>query len=133
MLSNVIAIIIFLILIGLLIKLRVVKIVSKKDFTYKQFKQQLSITYGKFNGFDYYYFKFKPDQMVTLSYEVEVKEGELMLEWRDRKQVIWRETFCEDAQGTVTAKTKHCRYSIRVEGKHTKGECRIHFAQEEAA
>ncbi|MFS0562248.1 hypothetical protein AB1K91_16035 [Terribacillus sp. 179-K 1B1 HS] len=106
---------------------------SKKDFTYKQSKQQLSITYGKFNGFDYYYFKFKPDHMVTLSYEVEVEEGELMLEWRDRKRLIWRETFSEDAQGKVTAKTKHRRYSIRVEGKHTKGGCRIHFAKGDVA
>jgi hypothetical protein len=130
--SDVIGFIIIVLIFAVLIKFRVIKIVSKNGYKYKQSNHELTLTYKKFNGFDYYYFKFSQGRTMTLSYDVEVDEGELILEWRDRKQLLWQEVFTENTQGSITAQTHNRRYSVRIEGKHTKGGCRIQFTEKDS-
>lgn len=129
MFADIVGFIIIVLIFAVLVRFRVIKMVSKNGYKYKQTKRVLNLTYKKFNGFDYYYFKFNQGKMITLSYNVEVQEGELILEWRDRKQLLWQEAFTENAQGSITAQTQYRRYSVRVEGKHTKGGCLIQFME----
>ncbi|MFP7255809.1 hypothetical protein SFC02_16045 [Terribacillus goriensis] len=131
MLSDIIGFIIIMLIFAVLVKFRVIRIVSKKGYKYKQSKHELNLTYKKFNGFDYYYFKFKQGKTITLTYDVEVQEGELKLELRDRKQLIWQEVFTENKQGSISAQTHYRRYSVKVEGKRTKGSCRIQFEEKD--
>ncbi|WP_366248537.1 hypothetical protein [Terribacillus aidingensis] len=127
--SDIIGFIIIILIFAVLVKFRVIRIVSKNGYKYKQTKHELNLTYKKFNGFDYYYFKFNQGKLITLSYDVEVQEGELILEWHDRKQLLWKEAFTENTQGSFTAQTHYRRYSVRIEGKHTKGGCRLQFTE----
>ncbi|MFP7495243.1 hypothetical protein SFC66_15810 [Terribacillus saccharophilus] len=81
MLADIIGVIVLLLIFGVLLKFKVIKLNSKKKYVYKQSNEKITITYDKFNGFEDYYFKGKQDHLVTLSYEVQVEGGELILQW----------------------------------------------------
>ena len=110
-------------------RLRLVTVI-KIGYVYKQGYENLRISYKKFHGVDEYYFRFAKGTAITLAYEVNVEEGELSLQWRNRKNHIWSQTFTEDGQGNSVFTTEHRLHSLIVSGSQTKGGCRIHFTHE---
>lgn len=127
MLANVIALIIMTIIVIVLIRKKKFKTSIKWGYFYKHVGKSLSISYKKFTGVEYYQFVLSKEETVTISYEVTVEEGELVLEWSDGKQIVWKEKFEEDKRGTLTILTAHRIHLIKVEGEKTKGGCRIQF------
>lgn len=101
--------------------------VIKIGYVYKQGYENLRIFYKKFHGVDEYYFRFTKGTTITLAYEVSVEEGELHLQWGDRKNYIWSKVFTQDGQGTIVFTAKHSLHSLIVSGTQTKGGCRVHF------
>ncbi|WP_338749413.1 hypothetical protein [Bacillus sp. FJAT-52991] len=127
--SNTIFFIVLILIIFMLRKHIKFRTVIKWGYTYKHFGKTLNVTYKRFTGLDNYNFIFRKGNIVTISYDVKVEEGELTLEWTDRKKIIWQETFKEDSQGTFTTLADHRLHCIQLEGKNTKGGCHIEFTE----
>ncbi|MDN4071680.1 hypothetical protein [Fictibacillus terranigra] len=56
----------------------------------------------------------------TLRYDILVEKGSLAIEWRDRKNITWKQTFTSSQQGTFQATAAHSIHSLRIEGNQTK-------------
>lgn len=103
--------------------------VIKWGYTDNNFGKTLNVSYKRFAGLDNYNFFFRKGNIVTISYDVKVEEGELTLEWTGRKKIIWQETFKEDSQGTFTTLADHRLHYVHIEGKNTKGGYHIKFTE----
>ncbi|SNZ17440.1 hypothetical protein SAMN05421503_3238 [Terribacillus aidingensis] len=129
MILNIICFFIIVIILIVLLKLKMINLVKKDNYIFTRSRYKLKFSYKLFNGVEYHYFKFRKNQILTFTYDVKVDSGELILEWRDRKKLIWRKNFCESAQGNATFHTDRRFYSIVIEGNNTKGGCQLHFTE----
>ncbi|MEK5070192.1 hypothetical protein [Sporosarcina sp. FSL K6-1508] len=107
----------------IIIKKGKLRVVTQIKYIYKRIGNRLNISYKIFNGFEYYYFRFKKHELLSISYDVTVEEGSFTLEWRDRKELLFKKKFTENEIGTFTFTTKHRIHSLKVIGEQTKGGC----------
>lgn len=129
MLSFIIVVITVAVLLIVLNKLGVLKTTKKIAYVYKHTGNELTVTYKRFTGPEFYNFMLGKNSTITISYDVHVEEGELTLEWTERKRLIWRETFRSDSRGSFTAQTGHRLHCVKLEGKDTRGGCHVVLTQ----
>ncbi|WP_050183923.1 hypothetical protein [Domibacillus robiginosus] len=108
------------------------KVVTKIAYVYKQGLNHLRVSFKRFNGFDEYSFWLKKGASMTLVYEVTVEQGELQLEWRNRKKQVWKHVFTADESGTVSFTAERHLYVLQLDGKRAKGGCRIELINQKA-
>lgn len=102
----------------------------KLFYKYKQSLSGIDISYKKYDGFDYYYFRLKKGQKITVFYEVTVESGSLRLEWKDSKRTYFNKLFQENDSGHFTYESSKRLHSLKLDGKDTQGGCRVHFEYE---
>ncbi|MFD1707645.1 hypothetical protein ACFSCZ_13015 [Siminovitchia sediminis] len=108
------------------------RFVKKIHYVYKHFGNKLKVSYKKFHGFNYYYFRVKKDETVSVRYNVTVEEGSLTLEWRDSKSLLFSKTFHENDDGEFTFTAKKKLHSLKLEADHSRGGCRIELIRKSA-
>jgi hypothetical protein len=93
----------------------------------KRSTKHLKMDYRKFDGTEYFNFKFKEGQKITMTYSVIVERGTLKLILNDKNDEIFTKTFHSNESGEFTFTTVSKRYSITLESNDTKGSCEIQF------
>jgi hypothetical protein len=101
----------------------------KWGFTFNKSAHAVSVSYKTFTGSEFYIFKFRKGAELTVFYEVIVDEGELTIEWNDGRKIIWSKTLKESGRGTFTAVASSRIHGINLDGKGTKGSCRVEFTE----
>lgn len=114
----------------ILYRLGLLRVVKKIGYVHKKFGNRLSVSYKKFHGFDYYYFRLPENKQITLTYEVAVDDGSLNLELRNKKGSLFTKTFTADEKGDYFFVTNGKWHSIKVRGDETKGGCKVEFREE---
>ena len=94
-------------------------------FKHKKTPKKFGASYKLYDGFDYYHFRLKKGETVTIHYEVSVEKGSLKMEWKDAENSFFQQEFNEDEKGSFTIVTSRRLHSLRLEGIHTKGGCNI--------
>ncbi|WP_156505966.1 hypothetical protein [Bacillus sp. SJS] len=125
--SNWVSLIVILVIGFMLRKYLKFNRVYKVGYMYKHFGEKLEVSYKKYTGVDYYHFVFKKGKKMMIVYDVVVEEGELTIEWSERKRMIWKETFKESSQGTFSSEAGSSLHTINLKGEKTRGGCRIEF------
>lgn len=87
---------------------------------------RLSVSYKKFDGLERYSFWIKKGSKVTVSYDVTVEAGSLILEWSDIKNKhYFQKEFHENESGSFSFEATRRLYSINIHAKNTKGGCKV--------
>jgi len=98
------------------------KIWYKSFHTPKSYKA----SYKKFDGIEYYRFWVKKGSKVTVTYDVSVESGSLLLEfWHTTKSIYFQQEFNQSASGAFSFIANKRMYTLRLEGLNTKGECEV--------
>ncbi|MFD1413604.1 hypothetical protein [Oceanobacillus jeddahense] len=98
-----------------------IRFISQKNYVHKRFGNKRDITYKKFHGVEYYHFRVKKNEIITVSYDVSVEEGSLRLEWRDRKDLLHDHTFFESESVEFSFTAKRRIHYIKLEANQTRG------------
>ncbi len=117
-------------LICLFFKKGKLRLVTKINYVYKRFGNKLNISYKRFHGFDYYYFRVKKHENVTVRYDVSVEEGSLTLEWRDSQDLIYNQTFFENERGEFIFTANMRLHSLKLVADQTRGGALIELIRE---
>lgn len=103
------------------------KLFWKATYTPSRYK----VSYKKFDGVEYHRFLVKKGSKVTVSYDVTVEEGSLLIEfWRTTKKSYFRKEFTADESGAFCFRADDRMYTLRLEGFHTKGGCRVELEKD---
>ena len=119
----IISVVIFVIVFLYLDKKGIIKTQTKLFYTYRKTSNRLRVSYKKYDGYDYYRFRLKKGRKVTISYEVTVEEGSLLVEWRDLKDSYFLKEFHQNESGKFSFETTRSLQSLKLDGKNTKGGC----------
>src|SRR5699024_7981065 len=92
---------------------------------HKKTPKKFGASYKLYDGFEYYHFRLKKVETVTIHYEVSVEKGSLKMEWKDAENSFFQQEFNEDEKGSFTIVTSRRLHSLRLKGIHTKGGCNI--------
>lgn len=101
----------------------------KASYTPNRYK----VSYKKFDGVEYHRFWVKKGSKVTVSYDVTVETGSLLVEfWHTTKKSYFRKEFNTDESGAFSFKADKRMYTLRLEGFHTKGGCIVELEKKVA-
>ncbi|WP_068675120.1 hypothetical protein [Oceanobacillus sp. Castelsardo] len=111
--------IILLIIFYILYKKGILCIRSQTYLFYKMKRtsNRLSVSYKKYDGLEHYSFWVKKGSKVTVSYNVTVEVGSLLLEWRDlRNNCYFKKEFYDNESVTFSFEATRRLYSIEIHG-----------------
>lgn len=80
-------------------------------------------SYQRFDGQEVETYQLEAGESFSLSYDIDVEEGSLTLEFIDPEgNPVWEKTFSEDAKSTFEFSAENSgRYQLRVIGDDTRG------------
>ncbi|KPH71339.1 hypothetical protein [Oceanobacillus caeni] len=96
----------------------------------KKTKNRFRASYKKYNGYHYYCFLVKKGSKVTVSYDVTVEAGSLILEWKDIKMNhYFHKEFYDSQSGSFSFEAERRYYTLKFTGKNTKGGCIVELKE----
>ncbi|WP_025027301.1 hypothetical protein [Caldalkalibacillus mannanilyticus] len=84
-------------------------------------------SYQTFDGFEYFYFRFKKGSKLTMKYTATVEKGTLTIELRNRKGHVFTEVITSDHEGEYHFTAQNLLHSIRLDGEKAGGACSVQF------
>lgn len=106
-----------------------IRTVTHINYIARKRKNNFRVKYKKFDGIEYYHFRLRKQENITIKYNVTVEKGSLTIEWRDRKNTFFQKTFSESSEGEFHYKTELKLHTLKLEAEHTKGGCQLELAR----
>ncbi|KIL51697.1 hypothetical protein KP77_12090 [Jeotgalibacillus alimentarius] len=129
--EDLIAPVLIIALILILIKTNVLQLKTVAK-AYKQTGRSLTVNYKLLRGTEIYGFFLKKNEMYTVHYDVEMKEGSLELIFRGKKkEEFFREVFEQSESGSFEFETAKRIHTLEVCGQKAKGKCKVKLDKHE--
>ncbi|WP_042144001.1 hypothetical protein [Paucisalibacillus sp. EB02] len=129
--KTIILLIVLMVIIAILTKKNILTLTQKSSYKYVKGPRKATFSYKYFNGIEHFQFEFIPNQPVTIHYQMEVEQGQLVLligrPYTKERNADIHKLFTESTNGSIEFTPTQIYYTIRLEGLKTRGSARIEY------